>query len=224
MGGILWSTWRSVRGIELTYRMLDYRRWSHYGVAALWANHVADGISDDGAPTGIEHSFRFESFQPDLVVLWSRWRDPGGALRLRELLRTASDKDKDALTTVTHDAALVRDPHPVRAQAIDLDVVHELAHVSRDLGELARRWSSYVRFHTIAMPRFFPGECHVDPNGKTLMMQLAAQHAACRGIERDLLDQIDANPKHDAPLLVYADWLETNGRHDDASVVRSRLG
>lgn len=219
MGGILWSTWRSVRGIEVTYRRLQYARWSHYGVAYLWADHVAHGIADDGTPTGIEHAFRWESFQPDLVVLVSRWRDHRGALRLRELYRAWQGKNE--LVPVLHHAALVRDPHPARAQAVDLDVLHELAHVSQDLGELARRWSSRVLFHDIAMPRFFPDQCHVDVRPMTA--ELAARRAACTGTERELLDQIEADPKNTALMLVYADWLESSGRLDDAAVVRARL-
>lgn len=221
MGGILWSTWRSVRGIEVTYRMLRYARWSHYGVGEMWDDHFRHGVADDGAPTGIEHAFRFESFQPDLVVLMSRWSDRTGARLLRELYHAAPDKD--VLVPVLHDAALVRDQHPVRAQALDLDVLHELAHGSKHLGELAKRWRSRVRFLDIAMPRFFPTECHVSPHGKELTQQLTARRTACTGTEREMLDQIEADPKNAALLLVYADWLETIGRLDDAMVVRARL-
>ncbi len=47
--------------------------------------------------------------------------------------------------------------------------------------------------------------------------------AACSGTERDLLDEIEEDPRSTAPLFVYADWLETTGRLDDAAVVRARL-
>lgn len=221
MGGTLWSTWRSVRGIEVTYRMLRFARRANYGIGELWEDHFRHGVADDGAPTGIEHSFRFESFQPDLVVLVSRWSDRTGARLLRKLYLEAPDKD--VLVPVLHDATFVRDPHPVRAQALDLDVLHELAHVSDHLGKLAKRWRECVRFHDIAMPRFFPTECHVSPDGKELTQQLTARRAACAGTEREMLDQIEADPKNTDLLLVYADWLETTGRLDDAAVVRARL-
>jgi hypothetical protein len=41
----------------------------------LWRAHLREGIADDGSPTGIEHAFRLESFQPHRYVLRSRWRD-----------------------------------------------------------------------------------------------------------------------------------------------------
>lgn len=221
MGGMLWSTWRSVRGIEVTYRRLRYARWSHSGVSALWADHFQHGVADDGAPTGIEHAFRFESVHPDLVVLMSRWSDRTGASLLRELYHAAPDKD--ALVPVLHNTAFaLRDKHPVCARALDLDVLHELAHVSKDLGDLARRWSSRIRFLDIAMPQFFT-KCNVLPNGNALTEQLTARRAACTGIEREMLDQIEADPKNATLLPVYADWLEATGRLDDATAVRARL-
>ena len=223
MGGVLWSVWRSVRGIESTYRLVEYARWSEHGVSLLWESHLRDGIADDGSPTGIEHAFRLESFEPHVFVLRSRWRDSHGARRLRELGRAKKTKALDRLVAISHTAILDHRSRPPRAHAFDLDVLHELAPAATDLATLAEQWRDRIRYDELAMPRFFPGECHVSPSSRQLTAQVAAQHAACTGRERELLDQIEAAPHEPGPLLVYADWLETSERHHEASVVRARL-
>jgi uncharacterized protein (TIGR02996 family) len=220
VGGALWSVWRSVRGIETTYRLLEYARWSHEGASLLWRSHLREGIADDGSPTGIEHAFRLESFEPNIFVLWSRWRDCRGALRLRELGR---DEKVDRLVNITHDMMFRYRSKPVRARAFDLDVLHELARDATDIATLAESWQNNISCAEIAVPRFFPTECHVAPYSRALSEQVAAQRAACTGHEREFLEQIEAAPHEIGSLLVYADWLETTGRHDDAVVVRARL-
>lgn len=56
-----------------------------------------------------------------------------------------------------------------------------------------------------------------------MTVELATRRAACTGIERALLEQIEADPKNTALLLVYADWLESTGWLNAAAVVRARL-
>lgn len=112
---------------------------------------------------------------------------------------------------------------PVRARAFDLDVLHELARDATDIATLAEAWRNNIRCDEIAMPRVFPGDCHVSPYAKELSEQVAAQRAACTGLERELLEQIEAAPHEPGPLLVYADLLETSARHDEAAIVRARL-
>ncbi len=221
MGGILWSTWRSTRGIEPTYRLLDFRRWSHAGIADMWDEHVKLGIADDGAPTGIEHAFRFESFQPDLVVWWSRWRDRRGAQRFRDLY--LAGRDHQPFAQATHDAVFVQGEHPLLARAIELDALHWHAHDATSLIDLVTRWREAAPLRDVAMPLHFPASCRGMTPSRDASAQLAERHAAIAGVERELLAQIEAEPRNEGLLVVYADWLETAGRLDEATAVRARV-
>ncbi|HET7503688.1 MAG TPA: TIGR02996 domain-containing protein [Kofleriaceae bacterium] len=218
MGGILWSTWRSVRGIEVTYRLMLYRRWAHRGIAQWWHDHITRGIAEDGAPTGFEYVFRFESFLPDLVIFGSTWHSFAGARRLRELFLSATDLQPliDA-----HERLFERDPHPVRASAVDLDAIHALAAGVDSLEELAARLRMATWLHPVPVPRCFPGTV-IERGGPQLSSELEARRARCDATERALLEQIEADPRQHGPLLVYADWLEVSGRADDAADVRAR--
>lgn len=42
-------------------------------------------------------------------------------------------------------------------------------------------------------------------------------------MEQDLLDAIAKSPQDDAPRAVYGDWLEENGRHEDAEFLRAQI-
>src|SRR5262245_15961049 len=137
----------------MTYRLVEFARWSHHGAALLWSGHLSEGIAGDGSPTGIEHSFRLESFQPDLFVLGSRWRDYRGARRLLELGRA---EKLEQLIEFSHTMMMNHHGRPLRARAFDLDVLHELARDATSIPSLALAWQRDLRCHEIAMPRFFP--------------------------------------------------------------------
>ncbi len=154
-------------------------------------------------------------------MLWSRWLDRRGALRFRELYRAASEHD--GLATATHDAAFVAGEHPLLARAIDLDVLHWYAHDATDLADLVRRWRESLRVHDIPRPRSLPDHILGSTASREHSAQLAGRHAAIAGVERELLAQIEADPRSDAPLVVYADWLEIAGRIDEATAVRARV-
>lgn len=219
MGGALWSRWRSVHGVALTYRFVSYARWSHDGIAAMWSDHIEHGIADDGSPTGIEQAFRFESFQPDQLILWSRWSDHDGARRLRELYRNASKPDQ--LVALTHDLALVRDNHPVRARAVDLDALHALARNAKHLADLVARWKALPPpVVETPLPPDFPLEVEYD--GRKIERRIDARREGCDDTESSLLAQIERDPRDRRPLIVYADWLETYGRPAEADAVRLR--
>ncbi len=185
----------------------------------MWSDHIDHGIAEDGSPTGIEQAFRFESFQPDQLILWSRWRDHDGARRLRELYREAGKPDD--LVEVTHDLAMTYDKHPVRARAVDLDALHALARTAKHLADLVARWKALPPpLVEIPLPPDFPLE--VEYESRKIEQRIEARREGCDGTEHSLLAQIERDPRDRQPLLVYADWLETHGRAHEADTVRLR--
>ena len=80
-------------------------------------------------------------------------------------------------------------------------------------------WSRWRSLHG-PLPPDFPGE--VEYSSKTIEERIDARRATCEPTERSLLDEIEHQPRERGPLIVYADWLETHGRPQEAGAVRLR--
>src|SRR4051812_47996973 len=160
VGGIIYSVFRTIRGLPTTIeRVARGRGWG--GVShELFPLHARDGIADDGSPTGLEHAIVYLGTWGPVLQLRARWYDRAAALRFRDLLRADPADRLGFAIAGAFQRFTVRPPKDsphYPAIAFDLDVLHVLAAAARDADDFLHRLEALPRDSFVA-PYHLPAE------------------------------------------------------------------